>query len=103
MNHPTDDNGFLLDLKQWNIEFAQITAKNENITLTDEHWEIIHFLREFYQKYNTSPAIRALVKALQLRFGEAKGNSIYLHQLFPKSPAIQAAKIAGLPKPARCI
>lgn len=103
MNYPTDKNGFLIDLSLWDKNFAEITAKNENIELAEAHWEVIFFLREFYQEYHTAPAIRALVKALKLRFGDTKGTSIYLQSLFPESPALQAAKIAGLPKPARCI
>ncbi|HAV2409472.1 TPA: TusE/DsrC/DsvC family sulfur relay protein, partial [Escherichia coli] len=51
----------------------------------------------------TSPAIRMLVKAMANKFGEEKGNSRYLYRLFPKGPAKQATKIAGLPKPVKCI
>ncbi|NQZ52475.1 MAG: TusE/DsrC/DsvC family sulfur relay protein, partial [Moritella sp.] len=54
-------------------------------------------------EYNTSPAIRALVKAMAKKLGADKGNSIYLYKLFPKGPAKQATKIAGLPKPAKCL
>ena len=78
-------------------------AKQENITLTDEHWLIVHFVRDFYQEFNTSPAIRMLVKAVTKAFGEEKGNSRYLYRLFPDGPAKQATKIAGLPKPVKCI
>ncbi|MDQ9090827.1 TusE/DsrC/DsvC family sulfur relay protein [Pseudoalteromonas haloplanktis] len=99
----TDKQGYLLDHLLWSEELAPIIAAQENIELTSQHWEVIHFVRNFYLEYNTSPAIRMLVKAMAKALGEDKGNSIYLYKLFPKGPAKQATKIAGLPKPARCI
>ena len=50
-----------------------------------------------------APAIRALVKAMEKQYGPEKGNSRYLYKLFPEGPAKQATKIAGLPKPVKCI
>lgn len=99
----TDKQGYLLDSNEWSAALAPIIAAQENITLSEPHWEVIHFVRDFYLEYNTSPAIRMLVKAMAKALGEDKGNSIYLYKLFPKGPAKQATKIAGLPKPARCI
>lgn len=99
----TDKQGYLLDSNDWSEELAPIIAEQENITLSEQHWEVVHFVRDFYVEYNTSPAIRMLVKAMAKKLGEEKGNSMYLYKLFPKGPAKQATKIAGLPKPARCI
>ncbi|OHU87934.1 MULTISPECIES: TusE/DsrC/DsvC family sulfur relay protein [Pseudoalteromonas] len=99
----TDKQGYLLDHTQWCTELAPIIAEQEGITLTNAHWEVVNFVRDFYEEYNTSPAIRMLVKAMAKALGEDKGNSMYLYKLFPKGPAKQATKIAGLPKPARCI
>ncbi|KZN59774.1 TusE/DsrC/DsvC family sulfur relay protein [Pseudoalteromonas luteoviolacea] len=99
----TDKEGYLLDHLDWSEDLAPIIAENENITLTDAHWEVIKFVRGFYEEYGTSPAIRMLVKAIAKKLGEDKGKSIYLYKLFPKGPAKQATKIAGLPKPAKCI
>ena len=99
----TDKQGYLLNHEQWSTELAPTLAEQENIELTPQHWEVINFVRNFYLEYNTSPAIRMLVKAMAKALGEDKGNSIYLYTLFPKGPAKQATKIAGLPKPARCI
>ena len=97
-----DTQGYLNDRTQWNEELAQKIATLENIHLTEEHWIVLRYVRQFYQEFNSSPAIRPLVKYLQQHWGPDKGNSIYLHKLF-KEPAKQATKIAGLPKPARCI
>lgn len=99
----TDKQGYLIDFKLWNEDIAQLIAEADKVELTDAHWEVINFVREFYVEYKTSPAIRALVKAIKLSMGEEKGNSKYLYKLFPEGPAKQATKIAGLPKPARCI
>ncbi|VEI57929.1 sulfurtransferase TusE [Pasteurella multocida] len=99
----TDAYGYLLDLNQWNEDVAQAIAQLENIELTEAHWEVIYFVRNFYQEYKTSPAIRMLVKAMAQNLGEEKGNSRYLQRLFPDGPAKQATKLAGLPKPAKCL
>lgn len=99
----TDKEGYLLKVQDWNEKVALAIAEKENIVLTDLHWEVIYFVREFYQEYNTSPAIRMLVKAMAQKFGEEKGNSRYLQRLFPDGVAKQATKLAGLPRPAKCL
>lgn len=99
----TDAHGYLKNMRDWTPELAELIATNEQISLSPAHWEVIHFVRDFYTEYKTSPAIRALVKAMALKLGEDKGNSRYLYRLFPEGPAKQATKIAGLPKPAKCI
>lgn len=99
----TDKQGYLLDYSLWKKEIAQVMANNDRFELTQAHWEVINFVRQFYLTYNTSPAIRALTKAMKAEFGEEKASSRYLYRLFPEGPAKQATKYAGLPKPARCI
>ena len=99
----TDNDGYLKESSQWSEALAEVIAEKEAITLSPEHWEVVRFVREFYLEFNTSPAIRMLVKAMASKFGEEKGNSRYLYRLFPKGPAKQATKIAGLPKPVKCI
>ncbi|MBJ7536663.1 TusE/DsrC/DsvC family sulfur relay protein [Marinomonas transparens] len=98
-----DEEGYLLDLDNWNNKLAEDLAEKENIVLTEAHWEIILLLRDFYQEYEVSPAMRPLVKAVSKKLGPEKGRSIYLMTLFPGSPPKLAAKIAGLPKPANCL
>lgn len=99
----TDADGYLKDSQLWTPELAEIIASQEEIILTPEHREVVQFVRNFYLEFNTSPAIRMLVKAMAKNLGEEKGNSRYLYRLFPKGPAKQATKIAGLPKPVKCI
>lgn len=99
----TDAQGYLKNSVDWHEGLALLLAAQEKITLTDEHWEVVRFVRNFYQQFHTSPAIRMLVKAIAQKHGKEKGNSHYLYRLFPKGPAKQLTKIAGLPKPVKCI
>lgn len=99
----TDSEGYLLDSQLWTADVAIHIASLENIEMTEERWQVINFVREFYNTYDTSPAIRALVKSMQNTYGIEKGNSRYLYRLFPQGPAKLASKLAGLPKPARCL
>ncbi|WP_194755692.1 TusE/DsrC/DsvC family sulfur relay protein [Aliidiomarina indica] len=101
--YATDKHNYLLNLDDWNPQLAAHIAELEGIEMTPAHWEVVHFVRDFYQTYDTSPAMRILVKAVGKSLGEEKGNSRYLYKLFPKGPAKQATRIAGLPKPAKCI
>ncbi|MBA6233697.1 MULTISPECIES: TusE/DsrC/DsvC family sulfur relay protein [unclassified Colwellia] len=99
----TDKQGYLINFKEWHSDLAQLIADKDELLLTEQHWEVIRFVRAFYLTYNTSPAIRALTKAMKAEFGEEKASSRYLYRLFKEGPAKQATKYAGLPKPARCI
>ncbi len=98
-----DQAGFLLNLSDWNEQVAQAIAAHDGLALTADHWQVIYFLRAFYQEYQIAPAMRVLVKGLKNQWGPEKANSHYLHQLFPLGAAKQSNKIAGLPKPTRCI
>jgi tRNA 2-thiouridine synthesizing protein E len=101
--YETDEEGYLLNLAEWTKDAAEHMAEEEKVPLTDNHWEVIDFLREYYNEYQIAPAVRVLTKAIGKKFGAEKGNSKYLYDLFPYGPAKQACKIAGLPKPTGCI
>ena len=98
-----DEEGYLTDISVWSPELALEIAKGENIEMTEERWEVVNFLRSYYDEYQVAPAIRVLTKALAKSMGPAKGNNDYLYELFPYGPAKQACKIAGLPKPTGCV
>jgi len=98
-----DREGFLLDLNDWSEAVAEALAANEGLTLTPDHFEVIHALRRFHAQFQLSPAMRPLVKYIGQQLGADKGNSMYLLKLFPGSPAKLASKIAGLPKPDNCL
>ncbi|MBY6189450.1 TusE/DsrC/DsvC family sulfur relay protein [Microbulbifer agarilyticus] len=98
-----DKEGFLRDLNDWTPDVATALATRENIELTQDHWDVIALLRDFYQEFELSPAMRPLVKYVGQHLGPEKGRSIFLMQLFPPSPAKIGSKIAGLPKPTNCL
>lgn len=98
-----DEEGYISELDKWTKELAEIIAKDENIDMTDEHWEVVNFLRDYYEEYQIAPAVRVLIKSIKKSMGKEKGNNKYLYTLFPYGPAKQACKIAGLPKPTGCV
>lgn len=102
-NIAVDNEGYLTCLEDWSEPIAQKLATEAGLELLDEHWEIIHLLRDFYNHFDHSPAMRPLVKYVKTKLGAEKGNSIYLMSLFPGSPPKLGAKIAGLPRPANCL
>jgi len=97
------DQGFLMDMAQWDEAVAVYLAECEGIVLSDAHWEILRFIRDFYQQYKYLPNARVFAKAIKHKLGEDKANSRYLLQLFPQGPLKYACKIAGLPKPPSCL
>ncbi len=99
----TDEEGYLTNLNEWTPDVGKKMASDEGLELTDNHWEVINFLREYYDEYQIAPAVRVLTKAIGKKLGADKGNSKYLYELFPYGPAKQACKYAGLPKPTGCV
>ncbi len=104
MHVQRNNEGFLEDPWAWSPAIAPVIATESAIELSDKHWEIINFLRDFYKEHEMSPpSNRLFVKAVKDQFGEDKGNSIYLMQLFTGAPAKTACRIAGLPRPTNCL
>lgn len=99
----TTEQGFLINYADWNESIARQLAAMNDIQLTTAHWEIILFMREYYLKYKHLPNTRVFIKAIAKKLGEEKGNSRYLHLLFPESPLKYACKLAGLSKPPTCL
>ena len=101
--YEVDEDGYLVNLDDWNKELAGHIATLEEIDMTEAHWEVVNFLRDYYAKYQISPMIKILVKEIGKVMGPEKGNTKYLYELYPGGPAKQACKIAGLPKPTGCV
>ena len=97
-SYETDEEGYLANLNDWQPDLAEAMAAADGAELSDNHWEVINFLREYYEEYQIAPAVRVLTKAIGKKLGKDKGNSKYLYELFPYGPAKQACKYAGLPK-----
>jgi dissimilatory sulfite reductase related protein len=98
-----DEDGYLLNLDDWTKDLAGELAKQDGMELTDAHWEVITFLRDYYKQYQIAPMIKILVKEIGKAMGPEKGNTKYLYELYPGGPAKQACKYAGLPKPTGCV
>ena len=103
MQLETDKDGYLKHLSDWSPDVAEWLAEGANVTLNNDHWDVINALRNFYADTGISPAMRILVKIVKQKVSLEKGNSIHLLTLFPGSPAKIAAKIAGLPRPNNCL
>ncbi len=102
-SYETDEEGYLAELSQWQPELAEAMAEADGAELGEFHWEVINFLRSYYEEYQIASAVRVLTKAIGKKLGKDKGNSKYLYELFPYGPAKQACKYAGLPKPTGCV
>ncbi len=96
-------NGFLAHVDEWCAPVAEYFAKAEGIEMTSTHWEVVHFLQEYYRLYQIAPMVKVITGEVGKRFGVEKGNTRYLYELFPGGPAKQACKIAGLPNPYGCV
>lgn len=99
----TDEEGYLEDRSEWEPAVAEAMSKEDDLELGNDHWEIINFLREYYEEYQIAPAVRVLTKAVGKKLGKDKGNSKYLYELYPYGPGKQACRYAGLPKPTGCV
>jgi TusE/DsrC/DsvC family sulfur relay protein len=92
-----DEDGFIQDPEQWDQAVAASLATTEGVDeLTDEHWKVVNYLREYYLEFNMAPMIRKLCKSTGFKLKE-------IYDLFPSGPAKGACKVAGLPKPTGCV
>lgn len=97
----TDENGNLVNYQDWDKEVAAALAALEGIELTQEHWDVLEYLRDEYQNNNgNQPMERQINKDMGKRWGK-KITSKDLYRLFPLAPSKQGNKIAGLPYVAR--
>lgn len=95
----TDDLGYLLDPSDWTPAVAEYVAARENISLKDDHWTMIHFVRDWFEERQAVPEARWLLKAMKEALGEDKGTRRYLHRLFPHGYGPELCKIAGMTMP----
>jgi tRNA 2-thiouridine synthesizing protein E len=95
--YDVDEDGFLQDPAIWNDDVAQDFALTEAVSdMTEDHWKVVRYLRNYYLEFGIAPMIRKLCKETGFKL-----NQIY--ELFPSGPAKGACKIAGLPKPTGCV
>lgn len=95
----TDPEGYILNMDEWSEGYAVALAEQEGLALTDEHWQVIRFIREYYDEHNVQAPVRDMVKHFREAWGEARGNSRYLHDIFPMGgPQKQGNRLAGIRK-----
>jgi tRNA 2-thiouridine synthesizing protein E len=87
-----------IDLQDWDEAQGQRNAEQEGIELTDAHWEVVHYLRDYYLEHGLASSGRVLSDTLDSRFADQGGRK-YLRRLFPEGPVAQGMRIAGLPLP----
>lgn len=94
---PTGDEGYLLEPGDWTEDIARLFAADEEILLTDDHWRVVRFIREWHGEHGVAPSSRDVDIFL-------KGNGAprnFLYELFPCGYVQQACKIAGMKSPVR--
>lgn len=95
----TDPEGYIQDMDEWSEDFARALAKEEGLELTDEHWEVIWFIRNYYFEHGVQAQVREMIKHFRQVWGPEKGNNHYLHEIFPKGgPQKQGNRLAGIRK-----
>ena len=97
-----DEDGFLKNPEDWNEEVAKALARDERfgtpVELTDKHWEILKFVRDYYEQYNIDPPINMLEKKIGELFGREKVTPDFIKQLFPDGIVNGICRLAGLPR-----
>ncbi len=92
-----DEDGFIQSPELWDEQVAIELARLEGIEqMTEEHWKLVAYLRDYYQQFKIAPMIRKLCK-------ETGVNLKHIYELYPSGPAKGACKVAGLPKPTGCV
>lgn len=93
----TDSEGYIVHPAEWSEDFVRALAADDGLQLGDEHWEVIHYLRDFYERKHVQCTVRDMIKHFRKRWGTERGSNRYLHQLFPNGgPQKQGNRLAGL-------
>lgn len=94
-NVAVTEEGYLEDFGQWSKDIATDIAESLGITLTEDHWKVILYIQDQYEK-GKPLSIRSIGKSGVVSIKE-------FYQLFPEGPLKKASMIAGIPKPVSCI
>jgi len=98
----TTASGFLVNIEDWDEAVAAAMAEGETLKLTDEHWDLMNYLRdEFINNGGNQPNTRKMVKAMEAKWAGKKIDAKYLYQLFPGDPSKQGGRLSGLPESRR--
>jgi tRNA 2-thiouridine synthesizing protein E len=93
----TDDEGYLVNRSEWSEAFVVALAREEGLLLTDEHWEVIRYLRRYFDEHGVQAQVRTMIRHFAQAWGPGRGNNHHLHDLFPiGGPQKQGNRLAGL-------
>jgi TusE/DsrC/DsvC family sulfur relay protein len=96
---PTDDEGYLIDPRNWDESVAQELARREGVALTPLHWQVLHFMRRFHDEHQVIADARFVIRFLAEDQGLGASARQRLFELFPYGYVKQACKIAGMRRP----
>lgn len=95
----TDPEGYILNMDEWSEQFARALAEQEKLVLTDEHWDVIRFIREYYDDHQVQAQVRDMIRHFRAAWGPERGTNHHLHDLFPMGgPQKQGNRLAGMRK-----
>lgn len=95
--YEVNEDGFLQNYQQWDANFVDYIKEQEGLSeITDDHWRVLHYLRDYYEKNGIAPMVRIMTKVTGYKLKQ-------IYELFPGGPAKGACKMAGLQKPTGCI
>ena len=92
-----DAEGYLIEPEDWNEDVAQLLAQDEHIEMTDDHWDVLHFMRAYYEEHQIAADARFAIKHLAERYGRDAQKKLFI--LFPYGYVKQACKLAGMRRP----
>lgn len=98
-----DNEGYLLEPKEWNKEIANQLAEILDIDMTDDHWFVVNYVRNHYESTSCIPETRHALKHMKEGLGAEKATRKYLYKLFPYGYGQMACKIAGMRKPLKLL
>ena len=93
----TDQEGYIQNMDEWSEAFALALAEKEGLVLTQDHWDVIHYIRSYYEKHSVQAQVRDMIKHFKTVWGSERGNNHYLHEIFLKGgPQKQGNRLAGI-------
>jgi tRNA 2-thiouridine synthesizing protein E len=93
----TDSEGYLVNLDDWSESFVRALAQADGLELTAEHWAVIRYLRDYYERHARQATVRDMIQHFRELWGAERGSNVYLHKIFPRGgPQKQGNRLAGL-------
>jgi len=89
--------GYLQNMDDWTPQLAEAMASAEDLTLTEQHWDVLNIMRDYYKKYNTSPILKLLRREISKQYGTERSTIEALDALFPQGVQRQGSRLAGVP------